>query len=331
MAVSGSGLFTQLGFAPEVSYGTIVPPTRFFEVPDGGESIKQDLERMASSGLQVGRRVQRNNRRIGYAKGAGGELNFDLPTRDAGFLLKYCTGKIVTSQPAVGPSPLVFDHTATIDDLKTAGSFTCQVGRPDVGATVRPFTYYGGVVTDWEIANAVEEILKLKLTTDFQGEDTATALAVPSYTAEMGLLTFIGGIVTLAGSAFDVKGCTVSGKNAMDTERRFIRQDVKKKQPIENGMREISGSLDAEFVDLTAYNRAVANTEASIVLKWEGAILQNAFKETLQITIPVAQFDGETPTSDDKGILNQSLPFTVVDDGTQEPITILYRTKGATP
>lgn len=331
MATSGSGLSAQLGVAPEVTYGTIVAPTRFFELADGGESLKLDADRIESTGLRAGRRTQHSGRVVINVKGAGGDLNFDVLTKDFGFWLKYCLGKVVTSQPAAGPAPTVYDHTGTIDDLTTAGSFTLQVGRPSTDGTVRPFTYAGCMVTSWEFSVGVDGLLTLKMTVDAQREDTATALAVASYTAGAELHSFVGGLVTLAGSAYDVNELTLTGTNGLKTDRRFIRQSVLKKQPLENAMREFGGNLSAEFGDFTPYNRFVNGTYATLQLKFEGSIIETTYKHTLQIDLPVVRFDGETPNLDGKDVVQQPLPFKVLDDGTAEPITVLYRTTGATP
>jgi len=331
MTLSPSGLSAQLGVAPEVTYGTIVTPTRFFEIPEGGESIKLDADRLESAGLKVGRRVQNSGRVVINVKGAGGDINFDVLSKDFGFWLKYCLGKVVTTQPAAGPAPTVYDHTGTIDDLSAAGSFTLQIGRPDVGGTVRAFTYAGCMITSWGLSVGVDGLLTLKISVDCQREDLATGLAVASYTAGSEVLSYVGGLVTLAGSAFDVKELSLEGSNPLAVDRRFIRQNTLKKQPIENGLREYSGSLGAEFESLTAYNRFVAGTTAALELLFEGSIIETTYKHTLKVTIPIVRFDGETPNVAGKEILDQPLPFKVLDDGTAEPITILYRTTGATP
>jgi hypothetical protein len=273
-----SGLSAQFALVDETVYGTAVTVTRFYEFR--GEGLKQDISRIESTALRSGQRVLRSDRWAAGKKSVGGDATFELANKSFGLLLKHMFGSVVTSQPASGTDPTVFDHTYTPGDLPV--SLTGQVGRPDVGGVVRPFTYTGLRITDWELSCAVDEIATIKTTFVGQAEDTAIALAAASYPANLSLLTFVNGTLTVAGSATNVKSVSLKGNTGL-ADRYFLGSQLRS-QPLENSLRKYDGKFDLEFENLTAYNRFVNGTEASVVLLFQGATISGTYKYQLQIT-----------------------------------------------
>src|SRR3954465_1580378 len=172
-----SGLSAQWGGGDESVYGTPVTVTRFYEFTGDGPVL--EIERMESAGLRSGTRVMRSDRWVAGKKNVSGDLELELANKSFGLLLKHMMGGVATAQPDAGGNPTVYKHTFTPGDLPT--SMTVQMGRPDVGATVRPFTYHGCCVNDWEISCSAGEIAKLKLSLIGEDEDNSTALATASY------------------------------------------------------------------------------------------------------------------------------------------------------
>ncbi len=320
-----SGLSAQLGIAEESTYGTPVTVTRFYEFIS--ESLQLEIERIESQALRSGTRVQRSDRWSSGQKSVGGDVEMELANKSFGLWLKHTLGGVVTSQPDAGGNPTVFDHTFTPGDLPT--SLTVQVGRTDVGGTTRAFTYHGCRVASWKIEAAVGEIAKITATLLGEDEDTATGLASASYPSSLSLMTFVNGSLTLAGSAHDVKAFSLEGENGLADDRYFLGSQLRK-QPLEAEMREITGELETEFQDLTAYNRFVNGTEAALVLLFEGATISGAFKFATQITANI-RTDGETPTVGGAEIIEQPLQFKCLGNTSASALTVLYRTTDSSP
>jgi hypothetical protein len=322
-----TGLAAQLGVAEETTYGAPVTVTRFYEFTD--EALKNDIERLESAGLRAGTRIQRSDRWAAGRKTVGGPVNMELANKSFGLLLKHMFGTIGTTQPNAGDAPTVYDHTFTPGDLSVG--LTMQIGRPDLGGTVRPFTYHGCTLPSWEVDCSVGELAKLRLDVSAEDEDTGVALATASYPADLKLLTFVHGSLTIGGVAQLVRSATIRGDNGLAVNRHALGSALIKK-PLEGGMREYGGQLDAHFDDLTAYTRYVAGTEAALVLVFAADVIEYGYQYTLRFTCNV-RFDGETPQVAGPEELEQPLAFKCLDTGTGPgtAITALYRTTGVTP
>jgi hypothetical protein len=322
-----TGVAAQLGIKTETTHGTPVTVDRFYEFTS--ESLSMDVDRMESSGLRAGTRVLRSDRWVAGSKTVGGDVEMELANKSFGLWLQHMFGSVATSQPAVATDPTVYEHTFTPGDLPVG--FTAQVGRPSSDGTVQPFTYEGCVIPSWELSASVDEIGKVKATVDGEDELTGTALATASYPTGLSLLTFTGATLTIAAGSVDVTGFSVSGSNALETGRRKLGSDVRK-APVEAAMREYTGTMDAYFDSLTAYQRFVNGTEAALTANFTGAIISNAYAFALEVTANV-RFDGETPTVGGPDELMQALPFKCLDTGTgpETAITAVYRTTDTTP
>lgn len=316
-----SGLASQWGMAAESTWGTYQAPTRFLEMTEDGLGL--EIERIESQALRSGRRFQRSDRWVAGARTAGGPTGHEVADRGFGLPLKHMLGAVAITTP--GGGTLTRDHTITPGDMDPL-SATVQIGRPDTGGVVRPFSYLGAKVASWQLTNQVNGLLGLQLTWDAQDETTAQALAAASYPATQGLLSYVGGVITIAGSAFDVREITIQGSNGLDVGRHQIRQSTVKKEQVPADFADVSGSITADFDSLTAYNRFTNGTVATVTALWEGATIEGALKYGLLVTLQAVRFDGETPKVSGAEILTQPLAFKAMDDGTNPVIAIRYRT-----
>lgn len=301
-----SGLAGQLGIAPEVTYGTFVAPSRWFEFTD--ESLQLERERIESAGIRAGRRVL--HRWAAGVQRVTGDITTELAAQGFGIVFEHMFGGKVTA--GAGP----YTHTFTPGDL-AGKSLSVQVGRPDIAGVVRPFTYLGCKIATAEISAAVNEYAMLTLGLYGAHEDTAQTLGTPAYPATLSPFTFAHGSVTIAAVAYDVKEFSLSIDNGLATDRHFIRATTpeRPKEPLEATRREYTGTLTADFTDLTAYNRFVNGTEAALVLT-----LNAGASASLVITMNV-RYDGDTPNIGGDELLEQSLPFKAVS-GTSDAAAI---------
>lgn len=320
MAVSDK---TQLGAKTEAAYGTSVVVDKFFDFVS--ESSTREQTRIESSSLRAQSRViTTDNWALGKIA-VSGDFDMELRPKGAAFWLAHAIGVAVTSQPSAGPDPTVYKHTITPAALPMA--FTLQVAKPDISDVAQPFTYAGCRISEWELTCAVDEFAHLKMSYLGQQESTVTALAVASYPTGNKPYTFVQGTVTVGGVATDVKSLSVKGSNNLTDDRYFLG-NLLRKRPEENALREYTGTFEAEFDGLTAYNRFVSGAEAAVVLLFEGATISSTYKFQCKITLNV-RFDGETPKVGGPEIVQAPMPFKVINDGTTS-IKIEYQTTDAT-
>lgn len=324
---TASGISGSFGYGAETTWGTYKAPDHFVDVLS--ESLALQVSHIESKGIRAGNKVLRSDRQVLNTMGASGSVSFEVASKGFGLLLKHALGAQSSATAAGGTTAKTY--TSTLGDPYGLG-LSMQVGRPDNSGTVRVFSYTGCKITDAEWKNSVDGLLEMTVGVDAQAETTAQSLASPSYASSSELLSFVGGAVTIGGSTVaTVSDVSVKVATALKTDRRFIHSSTNKSEPIQNGLVAITGAMTTEFESLTAYNRYVAGTTAAVVCTWTGlTALEGTIYPALSITLPVTRFDGTTPNLNGEDMLSLSLPFTVLYDGSQEPITVAYTTLDAT-
>lgn len=260
----GAGLAAQIGIATEVTNGTQLAVTRFveFNPPETmtmGKNVVQGQGLRAPAtgsggGPAAGSSLfERASRRVVASWEAKGGFNLDIPFSGLGLYLEHMMGAFTPGTVGGTNNPLVVQQGGTTAWLQTyapgslAGKTFCmQVGKPDSGGTVRPFTYVGCKVTDWEVAFDLNQFAKLQLGIDAwqeltpdnpQGTTAGQALSAAVYTSAQqffqfrqgmifngGTLSTSGGITTLSspvGAARVLKGA-IKVTNPLDMGRFFV-------------------------------------------------------------------------------------------------------------
>lgn len=326
-----SGFLGQLGVKNETTYGTGVTVDRFFEFDS--ESVAVEVGRVESSAIRAGSRAMRSDRRVPYIMGASGSIQLPVLSKGFGFWLVHALGTVATTGPA---ETSVYTHTGTVGSL-TGDFFTAQLGVPQAGGgTITPKTATGGKVKSFELSCAAGEALSFSADCDFQSLEHTTALATASYPTSTELLTFVGGSVTIAGDAVAVRSFSVKVDNGLAIDRRFIRSNALKKEPVEAGHRKIDVELGLDFENLTQQNRILSATaagaQAAVVLSCAGlGTIGSTLKPTLTITVPVVMFDGDTPTVGGPDLVSESIKGMGLFNGTDSAISLAYQTTDSTP
>ena len=316
----------QFGLSEEVTYGTYVAPTRFYEILPG-ESLARRQTVIQSEGLRRGQRFPLGERRVLTRHDAGGQVSFEIATTGFGVFFEHMLGGAVS---ILDSTSLAYKHTFTEGDLD--GSLTLQKGVEKTDGTVQAFSYYGSKITDWEISIAEGGIANLSLTFDCEQESTSDSLATASY-GSTSLFHFGQASLEVDDSVIAVvSDATVTGQNDLKTDRYFIGQTGVKLEQREQGFRSLSGNLTAEFENITDfYNLFKADTSAKLELIFTGALIEDTSYETLHITVNDVRFTGETPAIEGVDVAVQNIPWIGVDDGTTEPIQIEYISTDTTP
>lgn len=317
----GSGIGSQLGIAAETTFNTPVTVTRFYEFTN--ESLNYQKKVAVGMGLRAGGLLPRSQRRVVTTSGVKGEINLDLPTKGLGLLLSLATGS--------SPSPTtlttgVYSYTFTLGDL-AGKSFTTQVGVPQYGGTVTPKTIGGCKVDSFEIAVANGALATGKFSVDGASFTTATALATASFSASTNIFNFAQGAVTVDGnSVANIKDFSMKVENTIKDDRYNLGASGIKAEQTINGFRKITGKITAEFTDTTLLTKFLNDTATGLALTFTGNTLAGSYKESLSITISAAKFDGDAPQVGGPEVIDVSFTFEAYDNGTDQPLTIVYQT-----
>ncbi len=329
-----SGSLTSFGIGSESIYGTAVPVTKFFEITS--EDLKGNYTRQQASALSAAF-VDRADRYGIARKGASGSVELEVLTKNFGSWLRFLTGQVSTTGPA---ETTAYTHTATIGNL-FGDAFTAQVGRATVDGTVVPWTYEGGKVTDFTFSNAVDQTLKCSIGMDFEAEASpvgptgAYALQANTPVAGAEVLAWQGGNISIAGVSADVSEISVKVDNALNVDRFYINAAASKKEPTQDGKRDITFSVKVPYADNTFWRKVSAATAAgataTISASWTGlTLLGTTIYPSLKIDIPVARFDEGGPAVGGPGMLEQTFTGVGLYDGTNSPLTLTYTTADAT-
>lgn len=336
-----SGSLTRFGIGKETTYGTAVAVTKSYEIMS--EDFTGMYERVQAEALS-GSYVDRADRFSISQKGASGSVTLEPLTRGFGDWLVFMLGQVSTGA-AVETS--AYTHTATVASL-AGKNLTAQVLRADESDTLRPWTYEGGKVTNFEFSNSVDQTLRVQIGLDFEKEYNPDSPAgVFAGTTLQGLSTPTGanvftwqeGTITVGGTAYDVTEVTIGVDNALNTDRYFINASTPgKREPRQDGKREISWSFTTTYADNTFWEKVssatIAGSYAELRAKWVGLVAipgtTTPLYPCIEIVIPVARFDEGGPTVDGDSQLEQSFSGVGLYDGTNSPISIIYRSQDAT-
>lgn len=322
-----SGIAGQAMFSVESVYGTYVAPTRSLEIEK--ESIKHDRLNIDSSAIRANTRVLRSDRYKRATKGAAGTITMPAWNKGLGMFLQTAMGIDTITTPSGATNTR--DHTSTYVD-PFGKMMTVQIGRPDVSGTVQPFSYLGGKIVNTVFSNDVDGYLMVDWDFDFQEQTTAQALGTFTPPTALELLTFVGATISVGGSQKDCKDIKINLPHPQNTARYFLKASATKKEPIVNKLAVPTVELTADFESLVEYARYTGDSTVAITALWEGSIIEAGGGATvnpkygLQVTITAARTNEYESNLDGLDTLEEKVTFEILDDGTNPPVSIRYRT-----
>ena len=288
---------SQFGFGEESQWGTEATVNEF--LPILGEGLTFERNPVYSDAIYAGSRVLIDGNWCDGATVVGGNIDLELYDRGCSTLFKHMFG----SQTGLGTdaSPHLYGPEGA--DLTGLG-FTAQMGREDVGGTVLPFTYVGGKVVDWSIEVEAGAIAKVGLNTVFKEEVTTTSLATPSYPAGLRPYCYVAGSVTIGGVSYGISKASVTGTNALITDRPQLGSSATR-EPIEaGGLREYAGEITAELDGMALYDLYKNDSTAEVVL----LLAASGSNRRVKLT-STARFTGATPNISGQDLIEQTLGF----------------------
>lgn len=314
-----------VGLGVESVYGTAVARTRWFEFLDESfnyvKSVKQGV------GLRVGSRVARSGRRVVASAEGSGDLTIEAVTKGLGLLWQLGLGSGTSTLVSAG----LYQQVFTLGDVMP--SATIQKGIPRADGTVDAYTFTGCMVESLTIDCPNADNVKVKTSWNAKDMTTATAYTAPSYATGPSVFTFAHGAVytgaltaptaTALGSAAtpvaSIRSGSITIKHNLKTDRYNCGGGGRKEKPFA-GIREISGSLVAEYAD-TAFRDAIVNDTSMTLVK-----TFTAGADVLQIVIPDVRFDGDIVKAS-TDLAMQDIKWTGLDGLTAaQPIWIVCRT-----
>ncbi len=320
-----------VGIAKESTFGTAVTVARFLEFTEP-KPFEIDRGVKQGAGLRPGSRVARAARRVKTIRQASGDITVEAYSKGLGLLLEACMGS--GNQTLVGGTTYQQIHSLA-DALP---SHTIQFGVPNSAGVIRPLTYSGCTVSDWEIGGAVGDIATIKTTWDARNWTTATAYATPSYPTGGNLFTVESATIysgtytaptatTLASAntaVAGVKDFKVAMSNQIISDRFFMNSGGLKDRQLP-GTRQPTVELNVEYQDNTLWDALEANSDLCLVINLVGGSLSSG-NETMQIAIPDLELDGGLPEGGPDAIASQAIKMVGLDNLTNPPIAIITRT-----
>lgn len=308
----------------EASFASTAAPTshRSYEAQTDAHTL--DTAVIQSQGFRRGLETTVASRRKQRPDGATGRIELDFMDTGMGLLLAaaFNTSTIGTVADALGLYTQT--HTTAAPADVTPVTLYTQVVRPDTDTgNLHVFGYRGGVVTGWEISQALNEPAKFRLDLNYQKETIGDAELALAY-SNSEPLDFSMSSVTLNGTAIAVTDFSLTADRAIKTDRRALQNSGLRRAPRRNGVPQYEGSLSGEFANLTLYNAFLNNTEMPLVVEWLGR-----GGRKLTISIPAVVLTGDTPQVSLDEQPSQALPFKVLWNGTNPAITVRYLTTDA--
>jgi hypothetical protein len=312
---------SQLGVAEEVTFGTYVAPATFNEFLS--ESLEYEREWIESQAWRAGQRVLSQSRvKQGRVTG-GGTLEFEVANKGMSKWWKNLFGAVGITTP--GGGTLSRDHSFTLGDTYDK-SLSVQVGKEDRTGTVRPFSYLGCRTTRGTFRCAVGELLTYSAEIAIRDVTTAQTLGTATYATGQELFSFVEGSVTI-GTATPVNQAEVTIDNRLNLDDFAFGSSLRRAVP-EPALRDVTGTLNADFVDLDDFNRFKDGTIATLVLLFQGSIIEAALRFEVEFTVNIRS-DGDTPKVEGPEEARQPIRWKAVA-GAGEPITLRYRTTDTT-
>lgn len=362
MAV-GSGLAAQLTSpVAETTYGVVptalASATKFSAFKS--HSLKLDKVVIQGEGLFAGQLHPVAGRRAVTGWKCDGSIPMDLPARGLQQWLYPMFGSYGQTPAALTEDGSTGAYKAVHAPGSLQGnSFCFQVGAPTTDGVVEPVTYVGGKITEWALSCGKQEIAQLELTFDFRNELAGSMNSDPLNGSLPGLVTytspsltggvfhFLEGTIYTGGTPSTTAGVTTLASPTVagniesysfkytipqNTERYFAGNSGFKSEPKENALRSITGEFMTEWLSAeTMYDAFAADTATAVELTFLGpAIGTGSDFSTFSLLVPNVHLDGAPIQVQGTEILKQTVPWTGLYDGTNNPIQATYWTLDST-
>ena len=313
---------THMTLGVEATYGTAQLSTvRSYEAKV--DTFSRDVEYIQSVGFRRDLQTVRSDRDDTVSLGATGSIECDILNKGQGLLLQHVLG--TTSGPTQIASTSAYKTSLSSDDTGPTGSYTIQMSRVDSGGTMRPFTYEGCVATGFNISQELGSNLSMTIDFDAENEQTSSGEATPTYPSSADPFNYTDCVIAIDGTAAtNFTSFSLDGDLGMKTDRRFLAGSATKSQPKRSSVPSYTGTIEAEFKDLTDYNKFINGTTFGINVSWNGANIEGAYNYEFVVSLPVCKFTGSTPVASLDDMTTISLPFIALQGASGNAVDLTY-------
>ena len=329
-----SGVGAQLGFAEETTWSVRVAPARFYEFDQA--QVKTEYTQTQGKALRPGQRFARSDRRVVTKKKVTGTVDIPFYNKQMGMLLRHALGvSPVVTTPMGGTNSRLHTYNAPGDP--TGFGLSTQLGAPDSSGTTHAIDWTGGKITDVEFDLGLDQLLMFKPTFVWYDEAAvdANAVAAASYTASMGVYSSLAASATVGGTAVQLEKFNFKYSPGLAADRYFLRTDTRIKEPVPAAVVTCEGTLDLEFNSIAQYNNFIGTVGATpaqsnltlIITLDTQVVIEGSINYKTVITFNAVRFNAADVPVTGPGIIKQSIPFIVLDDGSgANPIVLTYQT-----
>jgi hypothetical protein len=352
-----SGLASQWCAVDEGTYGvsptlTGAPFTIF-----KNDTLELKKTTKEGTGIYAGALVAKAARRVVTEYRVQGGTTGELPAQGLNKWLYRMFGSFGQTKAALAEDGSTGAYSAVhIPGALEGHTFALQKGVTGIDGTAVPETEVGCKVSEWELSAAMGEIVNWTMTIEGRNELATGGPADPlngsvpslvSYAAPPGGVFYwnlgqvyyggtpstSGGVTSLSSPAVagNIKSFSVKMTRPLDLERFSPELAGWRNEPLQNQVLPVTGQIVVEFKSSTAYYAAFSNdTATAIQLGFTGPVIgTGSDHSSLVLLASNIRLEGESVKTPGPEVLTQTIPFTILDDGTNNSLQATYWTVDA--
>jgi hypothetical protein len=324
-------------FASETTWGT-VPGSGWRSIEASSDGHKTAQEYLQHKGLRAGRAAPSvDGRRIVKQKGTG---SIEVPGFANGLGIFFRAAASTAATAVHSGGTLAHDQvfTWTSAGIPEDRAISTEVYRDRRSGTFDAYTYSGGRVVSLEIGQTLDDLLKFTFNMDYKAVLRQSVLPTRTPTEVDPDFVYAWPDATISfdpvGGDPAVEECVASFSltipNELDVDDWCLKAGTERHQPVRQAAPSPTGEITWKYQDPTYYDAFVAGEIFSLTATWEGStVIEGSTLPSCTIEIPAVAFTGDDPEITVDNPTMQSMPFEVLDNGTDPAVTITFVTSDA--
>ncbi|WCO67875.1 phage tail tube protein [Iamia majanohamensis] len=262
----------------------------------------------------------------------GGEGTIDVPAMANSQGLFWRAAASTSASAVVSGGTDAYEQVYEFDGTSapTGTSLSTEVYRDRRDGTLDAYTFTGGKVTQVDISQDTSGHVMLKFAMDYLDAQRQGSLPSRSETTpDPGFLyAWPDATITLTpdgGSDADecLQSFELSLPLGLDLEDWCIKSGTPRHEPTRKETPAPTGAVNWKYQAPTYYDAFKAGTIFTLSAYWEGpTAIEDTTYPSLKIDVPAIRFTGEDPQVSVDNPTMQNLPFQVLDNDTDPPVTV---------
>lgn len=323
-------------FASETTWGT-VPASGWRSLEASSDGHKTSQEYLQHKGLRAGRAAPSvSGRRIVKQKGTG---TIEVPGFSNGLGIFFRAAASTATSGVHSGGTLAYDQVYTWTDagIPENRSISTEFYRDQRDGDFDAYTYSGGRCVSLEIGQTLDALLNFKFNMDYKAvlRQTSLPTRTPTEVAADLIYAWPDATITLTpdgGSGVDecVSSFTLTIPNELDVDDWCLKAGTTRHQPTRMGTPAPTGEIMWKYEDPTYYDAFVAGDIFNVSASWVGGtVIEDTTYPSLTIDLGAIAFTGDDPEITPDAATTQSMPFEVLDNGTDPAVSITFVTSDA--